>query len=88
MNVGGVGDLTGFSRDGASSPPERGFRIGPVGAIVQPQDPAGFARAMAHLLDDPDALIRMGREGRGRVRRPYSIDRLVEDLESLYLKNR
>ncbi|MFP6890150.1 MAG: glycosyltransferase [Nitrospinota bacterium] len=53
MNVGGVGDLTGFSREAASSPPERGFRIGPVGAIVQPQDPAGFARAMAHRQDYP-----------------------------------
>lgn len=86
--VGGVGDLTGIPQDGNYSglPAKGEFHLGAVGALARPEDVEGFASAMGFLLNNPEKLTAMGRAGRERVHR-YSIDRLVNNLESLYLSN-
>jgi hypothetical protein len=38
------------------------------------------------LLGDAELSARLGRVGRDRVRGLYSIDRLAEDIERLYLE--
>ena len=84
--VGGVGDLTGIPPDGKYDglPAKGEFHLGAVGALVRPGDPEGFASAMGFLLNDPKKLAAMGHAGRERVHQ-YSIDHLVNNLESLYL---
>ncbi len=86
--VGGVPDLLLNPEENKTSPapPEEGFQEIPVGTLVRAGDIVGLAKAMAHLIDDPELSIRAGRAGRERIRL-YSIDRLVDDLEVLYLKD-
>ncbi|HEX8742085.1 MAG TPA: glycosyltransferase [Thermoleophilaceae bacterium] len=67
--VGGVPDLI---EDGSN------------GRLVEPQDPAGLARALAEVLRDRDAAAAMGRRGRERRRSEFTIDRTVRTLERMY----
>jgi glycosyltransferase involved in cell wall biosynthesis len=84
-SVGGVPDLAGWNESG-SEIPEDGFDELPVGALVRPGDKEGMSRAMKFLLEDGNRAVEMGRAGRNRVRERYSINRLANDLEALYLK--
>jgi len=87
--VGGVPDLVEFSKaKDIRSYPFGEFEKVPVGALVRPEDPNGLANAMVFLLEDPERLYEMGKSGRESVRERYSIDRLVADLERIYLKDR
>ena len=55
------------------------------GLLVEPQDPAGFAAAVAQLLRDPE---RARRDGRARAASAaateFDIDVMVRRLEELY----
>jgi glycosyltransferase involved in cell wall biosynthesis len=67
--VGGVPDVV---RDG-----EDGF-------LVAPGDVEQLADRLALLARDPDLRERMGRAGRERVVPRYAVDRLIDDVDSLY----
>jgi glycosyltransferase involved in cell wall biosynthesis len=58
------------------------------GLLVQPQDPAAFAAAVARLLHDPDRAAEMGRRGQERRRKEFDIDVMVKRLEELYTELR
>jgi glycosyltransferase involved in cell wall biosynthesis len=57
---------------------------GAQGLLVEPQDPAGFAAAVAQLLRDPERARQMGERGRERRRTEFDIDVMVRRLEALY----
>jgi glycosyltransferase involved in cell wall biosynthesis len=54
------------------------------GLLVEPDDPAALARAIATLLRDPELARRMGRHGRDRQRQEFSIDAVARRVEGLY----
>jgi glycosyltransferase involved in cell wall biosynthesis len=55
-----------------------------VGFLVPPRDPAALAQALTSLLADPAAAARMGAHGRERVRRDFSVQRMVSETAALY----
>jgi glycosyltransferase involved in cell wall biosynthesis len=63
---------------------------GEQGLLVEPQDPEGFAQAVAELLRDPERARRMGERARERRRTEFDIEVMVRRLEGLYaeLRNR
>jgi glycosyltransferase involved in cell wall biosynthesis len=69
-NAGGPLDITDHGRIG--------------GLLVPPGDAQALARAISTLLDDPDLALRLGREGRTRVRQLYSARRMVDELQMVY----
>src|SRR5262249_30742714 len=68
-SVGGVPDVV---RDGID------------GFLVEPGDVEGIGSALAQLAADPELARTMGEAGRERVREPYSVARLVDDVDALY----
>jgi glycosyltransferase involved in cell wall biosynthesis len=57
---------------------------GVEGWLVQRGDPKQFADRLGRLLCDPESRRRMGAHARQRVEDRYSINRLVNDIESAY----
>jgi glycosyltransferase involved in cell wall biosynthesis len=60
--------------------------IGIGGRIVPGRDPAALADAIAVLRDDPQTRRAMGKAGRQRVERDFSLDRSAEAFDTLYGK--
>jgi glycosyltransferase involved in cell wall biosynthesis len=60
-------------------------RDGVNGRLVPPDDPGALADAIGALMDDPAAAATLGRAARSDVERHYTIDRMVERFEQLYL---
>jgi glycosyltransferase involved in cell wall biosynthesis len=60
-------------------------RAGVNGRLVQPDDSEALADAVLSLMDDPAAAAALGRAARADVERHYTIDRMVERFEQLYL---
>jgi glycosyltransferase involved in cell wall biosynthesis len=58
------------------------------GLLVQPQDPAAFAGAVAELLREPARAAEMGRRGQERRRKEFDISVMVRRLEELYVRLR
>ena len=58
------------------------------GLLVEPQDPAAFAAAVARMLRDRDAARAMGERARERRRTEFDIDVMVRRLEALYTELR
>lgn len=54
------------------------------GLLVPPEQPSELADALQELLADPGRAFRMGQAGRAKVRRHFSVDRHLRDLEGLY----
>ncbi len=79
--VGGVPDLLGEvveERDG--------FSIRERGISSKPKDAQGFARALAFILDNPGAGKSLALAAREYVKTVFSKERLVRDMENLYLE--
>jgi glycosyltransferase involved in cell wall biosynthesis len=59
---------------------------GATGLLVPPRDAAALGQAMTLLLDHPEMARRIGDAGRGDVTSRFSIDKMVRDTQSLYVK--
>ncbi len=59
---------------------------GETGFLVQPGDAQAFAERIIHLLEHPDDAVRMGRSGRQRVEKLFSVTKMIADYESYYEK--
>jgi glycosyltransferase involved in cell wall biosynthesis len=57
---------------------------GETGLLVPVGDPLALADALAQLAEDPDRAARMGEAGRERLRRQFSVEKMVGDTELLY----
>jgi glycosyltransferase involved in cell wall biosynthesis len=57
---------------------------GVTGRLVPPGDPQALAGALATMLEDPDALARMGDAAREAAAGPFALARAVDELEALY----
>jgi glycosyltransferase involved in cell wall biosynthesis len=60
------------------------IRDGDTGRLVPPGDPAALARVAAELIDDPGHRERLGSAARADVRRRFSGDRLLAEIQALY----
>lgn len=58
---------------------------GENGLLVPPGDPGVLASAIARLLDDPALATRLGEAARQTIEQRFSIGRMVEATERLYL---
>ncbi len=58
--------------------------IGIGGRIVPGRDPAALADAIAALRDDPQTRRAMGKAGRQRIERDFSLHRSAEAFDALY----
>jgi glycosyltransferase involved in cell wall biosynthesis len=57
---------------------------GETGLIVPPENPRALAEAMLALLADRERTREMGRAGRERVEREFTVDRMVEQHLHVY----
>lgn len=78
--VGGVRDLMGAFKYQTG-----GFTVWEHGITVPSQDAQTFARALKYLIDSPELRSEMGACARAFARSRMSKDRLIRDIEALYL---
>ena len=57
---------------------------GVTGLLVPPHNPEAMARAIIRLLKNPELGTRMGRAGKERVLKQFSIQRMVTKTQQLY----
>lgn len=55
-----------------------------TGFLVPPKDPHALAEKIMELADNKQLRIRMGREGRKRAERYFTVDRMVQEYETVY----
>jgi len=55
-----------------------------TGLLVPPRDPEALAEAIIALLQDRERAETMGRAGRARVEKYFSVERMVHQTEALY----
>jgi glycosyltransferase involved in cell wall biosynthesis len=67
-NVGGIPELV---KDGDN------------GLLVAPANPVSLARAIQHLLDNPEEAARMGQRGRERIEAYFTLERKILETERL-----
>ncbi|MFQ5744365.1 MAG: glycosyltransferase [Acidobacteriota bacterium] len=68
----------------AAAGPAEIVEDGGTGLLVNPEDPAALAEAMAKLLDDPQLARELGRSGCRRVHDLYSMHRHAELMERAF----
>ncbi len=81
--VGGTVDLLGGVESSELRRPHR-WRVCERGVLVESNDAAAFADALAHVLASADLRAAMGERGRRFVEENYSVARLVSDVLALY----
>jgi len=57
---------------------------GRTGVLVHPGNPVSLSRAIIQVLQDPSAAEAMGRAGRKRVKRLFSVEQMVEGNLEIY----
>jgi glycosyltransferase involved in cell wall biosynthesis len=57
------------------------------GLLIPPEDEAGLAAALRKLIQDRSLAIRLGKQARRDAEQKYSIEKMVGDYETLYLKH-
>ena len=57
---------------------------GETGIIVPPRDPNAISKSVIYLLEHPEERGRMGKKGRERVKKMFSLERCVEEHRKLY----
>ena len=57
---------------------------GVTGLLVPVRDGLALAKAIERLLDDPEAAAQMGRAGRARAEREFTVRGMVRRMEDLY----
>lgn len=67
--VGGIPELVDSGRDGV---------------LVPARDGVALADAVTALLSDKDSALRMGERASEKIKRNFSLDRMVDDYEKLY----
>lgn len=77
--VGGVVDILGERRETLA-----GFSHWEHGLTARSRDVAGFASALANLLEQPELRQQMGARGQAFVQTRLSRTRLIKDIETLY----
>jgi glycosyltransferase involved in cell wall biosynthesis len=90
--VGGVVDLLGGEPDVKGEDSrydlwDRRFRVLERGILVNSKDDDGFAEGLKFLIKNKRLMALMGNNGRRFVENNYSKDRLIYDIERLYLNN-
>ena len=55
------------------------------GILVEPRDVTGLTGALTRLIGDPAWRLRLGRGGREKAERKYSLRRCVREYEQLFL---
>jgi glycosyltransferase involved in cell wall biosynthesis len=53
------------------------------GLLVPPADPVALAQAIRRLGDDPDEAFQMGRQGRLRAEKQFTLQRMILQIEQL-----
>jgi glycosyltransferase involved in cell wall biosynthesis len=81
-NAGGVVDLIGTSEDLSRS---NGFTICDNGVLCKINDTEGFAHGIKCLIEDKSIRKRITKNARSFVRKKYVRERLINDIESLYI---
>jgi glycosyltransferase involved in cell wall biosynthesis len=57
-----------------------------TGFLVPPRDPRALAARIVQLLKDETLRQRMGRAGLARVRRLFTVERMVQETAAAYTK--
>jgi glycosyltransferase involved in cell wall biosynthesis len=57
------------------------IQAGETGLLVPPSAPENLSGALLRLIRDPELRVRLGEAGFGRVRREFSLERGIDDLE-------
>jgi glycosyltransferase involved in cell wall biosynthesis len=83
-DVGGVRDLLGEDSDVIDKSRDS-FRVLNRGIIVRPQDSASFVAALNFILHSNTLRQEMGIRGRDFVKIRFTKERLIRDLEGLYV---
>lgn len=55
-----------------------------TGVLIPPRDATALAEALLELLTSPDMAKRLGQAGQARVRKEFSLERMVADTERTY----
>jgi glycosyltransferase involved in cell wall biosynthesis len=59
---------------------------GVTGLLVPPAEPTALAQAINHLLGDPALRLTLGRAGRERAAKQFSVEKMVCQTEALYME--
>ncbi len=59
------------------------IRNGENGLLVPPRDHRALARAIEELVDDPEKALEMGRQGRMRMEKNFTLERKILETERL-----
>jgi glycosyltransferase involved in cell wall biosynthesis len=57
-----------------------------TGILAPPGDPEALGAAIAELASDPEARAEMGQSARAHVAERFSVERLVDDIQALYVE--
>jgi len=79
VDVGGIRDLMGKVQWS-----DEAFERAAHGLLVRPSNVEGFVAALRYLVSHRDERFAMGQAGRVFVRSQYGVQRLADDIESLY----
>ncbi len=66
--------------------PEHGETIGDAGWVYRANDVEDLAAQLRFLLAHPEVRNELGRRARARIASTYTWDRIVDDLEAIYLQ--